>query len=221
MAARRRTARPEPVRARNLALAPDDVFDVFKRGAQALKDLDASFCLVGGLARGFYAEARSTKDVDFAVAAPTDERVDEILRGLRFAGFHEREMFFHKETGALWTARFTFGEDETRMDLLFATSGIEDAVVRDAVVKEVAEGLSVPVVARAHFLAMKCIAGRPHDLADIALLLAGASASEKRRVPSLLKLAPEQKRERGLAVWRLAVEASRVLDPERFVSKKR
>lgn len=197
-----------------MAVAPDEVFEVFSRGVQALKELDASFCLVGGLARGFYAEPRGTKDVDFAVAAESDARVDEILRGLRFSGFREREMFFHKATGALATARFTLGEDKTRMDLLFATSGIESSVVQHAVEKKISAGVFVPVVSLAHLLAMKCIAGRAQDIGDIAVLLPGASREELVLVPTLIGLAPAEKSARGLEVWRFASEAVRRFTPD-------
>lgn len=50
------------------------------------------------------------------------------------------------------------------VDLLFASSGIENEVVASADLLEVLPGLTVPVATTAHLIALKVLAGRSQDL---------------------------------------------------------
>jgi len=53
------------------------------------------------------------------------------------------------------------------VDLLFASSGIENEVVASADRLEVLPQLMVPVATTAHLIALKVLAGRNQDLTDL------------------------------------------------------
>ena len=64
------------------------------------------------------------------------------------------------------------------MDLLFASSGIENEIVASADRLEILPRLTVPVATTAHLIAMKVLAGRSQDLTDLGYLIAGASPTD-------------------------------------------
>lgn len=70
------------------------------------------------------------------------------------------------------------------VDLLFASSGIEDLVVAQARPLEILPVLILPVARPGHLLALKVLARddrrRPHDVDDLRSLLAEASRTELR-----------------------------------------
>jgi hypothetical protein len=214
MAARRRTARPRAVRRSELALAPPTVFEVFRKGAQALDSIGASYCLVGGLARGFYVEGRTTRDVDFAVATSSEATVDSIVFAMQARGFLARQFFQRKETQELATVRFTLGDEPTKLDLLFSTSGIEALAVSTATRREVEKGFEVPVVALSHYIAMKLIAGRPQDMNDVSLLLPRATAKQRELISRLLTQTQDFRREKAQRMWGIAQELEREYVPD-------
>ncbi len=184
-----------------MAGAATGVLDAFRRAVEALEEVGAAFCLVGGLARAFLAEARTTKDVDFAISAGSEAAVDELVRSLQSRGLVVREVFQHKD-GRVATVRMTWGSSPIRIDLLFATSGLEPLVVRDAVVREVLPGATAPVILLPHLVAMKLVAGRDQDLIDVGALLEVATAADRRRVPSLLAHLEPGRRARALQLWK-------------------
>lgn len=200
MAARRKPARPKVLPKAQFGGTSAQVLTVFARAVSVLETAQVGYCLVGGLARAFLAEARSTTDVDFAVSAGSEEEVDAVVRQAQASGFVLRELFT-KRDGRVATARLTWGGWPVRADLLFRTSGIEASVVRDAVRLEVLPGVTAPVVRRPHLIVMKLVAGRDQDLGDISTLVRGASREDLRRVESLLEEVPEERREQARALW--------------------
>ena len=220
MAARRRTARPSGVQARLLAAGSPRVIKVLHASISALNAQSARFCLVGGLARAFLAEARSTKDVDFAVSVPSEAAADEVVRQMQSSGFLLRSLF-QRNDGALATARLTLGQIPTRCDLLFSTSGLEGMVVEGAVIHEVTPGTHAPVITRPHLIAMKLVAARPQDLIDIEALLDVASLSDIKAVPkSLVGLSPE-KRRKATSLWKEILANRRARKPDLFPAPER
>lgn len=67
---------------------------------------------------------------------------------------------------------------DTIVDLLFASSGIEPEIAAAATELTVAPGLTVPVARTGHLIALKTLAGRAHDLADLGQLLRFADSKE-------------------------------------------
>jgi hypothetical protein len=64
------------------------------------------------------------------------------------------------------------------VDLLFASSGIENEVVASADRLEVLPRLTVPVATTAHLIALKALAGRNQDLTDLSYLIPAASPTD-------------------------------------------
>lgn len=64
------------------------------------------------------------------------------------------------------------------IDLLFASSGIENEVVAGATRLEVLPQLSAPVATTGHLIALKILAGRNQDLTDLGQLIPAASATD-------------------------------------------
>jgi len=184
-----------------LASSPTGVVDALSRAVTALDAIGARFCLVGGLARTFLAEARTTKDVDFAVSTESEAEVDRVIHALQAQGLVVREVFQRKD-GRVATVRLTWGASPIRIDLLFTTSGLEQIVVRDSTRREVLPGVLVPVIRLPHLIAMKLVAGRDQDIIDIGALLQAATPSDRRLVPTLIEQLPAAKRATALKLWR-------------------
>ncbi|MEZ4219297.1 MAG: nucleotidyl transferase AbiEii/AbiGii toxin family protein [Polyangiaceae bacterium] len=130
---------------------------------QALKDLDACgarWALVGGLAVGARAEPRTTRDVDVAVATSGDEEAEQLVHAMMGSGYELAMALEQRARGRLATVRLTT-KAGLFVDLLFASSGIEPEVVRDATPLAVLPRLEVPVASLAHLLAMKILAQTP------------------------------------------------------------
>ncbi|MFT3707227.1 MAG: nucleotidyl transferase AbiEii/AbiGii toxin family protein [Archangium sp.] len=215
MASRRRTARPTRVRQGTASALGKAVRVTFEQAIRALEIHQARYCVVGGIARGLLAESRSTTDVDFAVSVESQEEVDSLIHAMRAEGFVVREIFLKQKSRNVATARLTWKTSSVRADLLFETSGIEALVVESARVQEVLPGVSAPVVQRNELIAMKLIAGRDQDVADIAALMS-AGAHDRARVEALLDATTHPRRSEAIQLWTdiLRRRASRVEDLE-------
>jgi predicted nucleotidyltransferase len=136
-----------------------------------LQEIGARFALVGGLAVSTWADPRTTRDVDLAVAVETDAEAEALVYALRDRGYSVVQVIDHAPTGRLGTARLSGpGRPPVMTDLLFASSGIEDLVVSQAVTTTVLPGLTVPVARPGHLVALKLLAQRAeraHDSVDL------------------------------------------------------
>jgi hypothetical protein len=105
-----------------------------------------------------------------------------LVRALAPTGWQPAEHIEHA-SGRLSGVRLTHPTlpERLRADLLFAASGIEAEVVAGAQEQVVWRGLSLPVAARHHLVAMKILSAsdqRTHDGDDLRLLLGQMSPSE-------------------------------------------
>ena len=142
------------------------------------------WALVGGLAVSARAEPRFTRDVDVAVAVNDDQEAEQLARGLVASGYHVLATLEQESAGRLATVRLaTPGGDPSAVvvDLLFASSGVEREIVREAELLEVLPGLRVPVARCGHLLALKILSvspERPQDLIDILSLVGQAAPAD-------------------------------------------
>jgi len=144
-------------------------------------DLDARgrrWALVGGLAVSARAEPRTTRDVDVVVDVRDDPDAESLVLDLQATGFRVLAAVEQENVHRLATARLTAPGGTARgvvVDLLFASSGIEPEVARDAESIEVLPGLRIPVARLGHLMALKLLARddrrRPQDLDDLRALL--------------------------------------------------
>ena len=139
------------------------------------------FALIGGLAVSVRTEPRFTRDADFAVAVSGDAEAETLIRRLRECGYEVTALVEQEAVGRLATVRLALAGDAGGpvMDLLFASSGIEQEVVAEAELIELLPGLRVKVAGVAHLIALKVLSRddvqRPQDLVDLRALLRTAT----------------------------------------------
>ncbi len=173
-----------------------------------LEEQRRPWALVGGLAISVRTEPRFTRDIDFAVAVADDDEAEAIVYSLQATGFRALATVEQKETHRLATARMAPNGDRPEglmLDLLFASSGIEQEICAEAEPLEVFSGISVPVARIHHLIALKVLARddqtRPQDAADLRQLIALAETSDLERANTAVRLIEERgfNRTRNLA----------------------
>ena len=157
-----------------------------------LNAVGARWALIGGLAVGYRTEPRFTKDVDFAVAVAGQPEADGVVFRLRSRGYHPGQIFEQDYVEQTSTVRLvsTRGRSDVIVDLLFASSGIENEIVAAAGLVEVFPRLRVPVATIGHLIAMKALADRGQDRTDLGYLIpaaSGADLAQAREAVQLIK----------------------------------
>lgn len=170
----------------------------------ALDAVGARWALVGGLAVSARAQPRTTRDIDVAVVAPSDEIAEALVAALRPHGYAAATVVEQVALGRLGTVRLRrpqIGRLDPVVDLLFCSSAIEREAVEDAQPLEVFRGVVVPVARIAALVAMKLLARddrrRPQDWDDLRALLAEADADEIARARELLRMIESRGAARG------------------------
>lgn len=150
----------------------------------ALDAAGVGCALVGGLAVSIRTEPRFTRDADLAVAVASDLEAEALIRHLRGAG-HEVEALVEQDAvGRLATVRLGDAADAgaSVVDLLFASSGIEHELVRDAEFLEVLPGLTMRVARTGYLIALKVLSRndieRPQDIIDLRALFTVAQSAD-------------------------------------------
>jgi predicted nucleotidyltransferase len=166
---------------------------------EMLADLGYPWALVGGLAVSARTEPRFTRDVDFAVALKSDREAEALILAFQANAYRIDTVLEQETTGRLATVRLLApgsGEHGVILDLLFASSGIEPEVVKQATAIEVFPDLKLPVARVPELLALKILARdderRPQDTLDIRALLQEASASDLKATKTALMLITER-----------------------------
>jgi hypothetical protein len=149
-----------------------------RRAIADLSSLKARWALIGGFAISVRSIPRFTKDLDFAVAVASDAEAEDVVHRLRGRGYQPAEIIEQEYVERLSGVRLERGDSDVVVDLLFASSGIEDEVVAAATRIEVLPGLSAPVATTGHLIALKILAGRNQDLTDLESLVPGASPAD-------------------------------------------
>lgn len=148
---------------------------------RAVADLDAlkvRWALIGGLAVSVRSVPRFTKDLDFAIAVANDSEAEDVVHQLRGCGYQPAEVLEHEYVERLSGVRLERSGSDVIVDLLFASSGIENEVVTSATRLEVLPQLSAPVATTGHLIALKTLAGRNQDLTDLGSLIPAASTED-------------------------------------------
>jgi Nucleotidyl transferase AbiEii toxin, Type IV TA system len=181
-----------------------------------LRSLDLPWALVGGLALSARATPRTTNDIDVAIAVMSDREAERIVLSLKLRGYKEqpRGVLDQKDVGRLATVRLLLAQPEAagvEVDLLFASSGVEPEIVAMAQTLEVLPGVYVPVIRTGQLLALKVLAGRDKDRADVRSLIESALSEDLQLARETLTLIERRGYHRGK---NLLVELARLEDPE-------
>jgi len=162
--------------------SPASLLEIVRQAALDLAEIGVRAALVGGLAVGVHALERATRDADFAVAVDDDAAAERVTGDLVSRGYVLTLALEQTDTGRLATIRLVSPVDNyTSVDVLFASSGTESELVRDAVVLDIRAGVMLPVARRGDLVALKLLARserRPQDDQDLGALLPGLDASE-------------------------------------------
>jgi len=163
--------------------------------------LGVRWALVGGWAVSLRGEPRTTRDLDVTIMVSNDREAEGIARdlGQRGYGFLPESVLEQTDVHRLATVRFISPAtpEGCIVDLLFASSGIEPEVVAAASRLEVLPGLDVPVVQLGHLIALKVLAGRPQDLADLQSLRKYADDRDLKLARESLNLISRRGYDRG------------------------
>lgn len=155
----------------------------FSRLTGALAQYDRRWAVVGGFAVGARTEPRFTRDIDVAIAVDADQEAEAVVRHVRAAGLEVFALLEQASVERLATARLR-APDGVVVDLLFASSGLEPELVRDAEPLTVLGVRGVPIPRVGHLIAMKLLSEsdkRIKDRLDLQLLFAVADADEVKR----------------------------------------
>jgi hypothetical protein len=148
---------------------------------RAVADLDAlkvPWALIGGFAISVRSIPRFTKDLDFAIAVANDPEAEDVVHRLSGSGYHPVEILEQDYVERLSGVRLERSGSDVIVDLLFASSGIENEVVASATRINVLPRLSAQVATTGHLIALKILAGRNQDLTDLGSLIPAASAED-------------------------------------------
>lgn len=123
------------------------------------------FALVGGLAVSVRAEVRFTRDVDLVVLVADDAEAESLTYHLRSAGYSAVASVEHETQHRLSTVRL-MSPSGVKVDLLFASSGIEPEIVGRATPIDLGSAGRVPVAGAEELLAMKVLSMTDTRLQD-------------------------------------------------------
>jgi predicted nucleotidyltransferase len=157
---------------------------IFKQAAADLDAVGAKWAVVGGLAVAARSTPRFTQDVDFAVSVAGDDEAESIVHRLQIRGYAVGMMLEQDYANRLATVRLSrpvLGSSQVFVDLLFASSGIEDQIVAQADRLEMWPGCVVPVASIGHLVALKLLSRddrRLQDQLDLQALLAVATTTD-------------------------------------------
>jgi len=163
-----------------------------RRAVADLNALKVRWALVGGLAISVRSVPRFTKDLDFAVAVADDAGAEGVVHRLRGRGYQPLEVLEQDYVERLSGVRLERGGSDVVVDLLFASSGIENEVVASATRLQVLPRLSAPVAITGHLIALKTLAGRNQDLTDLGSLIPSASAEDLAIARQAVRLVQER-----------------------------
>ncbi len=190
-----------------------------------LRQLGVAYALVGGLAVSTRVRPRTTFDIDVAVSVATDRDAEDVVHRLGELGYRLERTLEHEATGRLAGVRLAPPPEldaSVPVDLLFASSGIEDELATEAERLEVLRGVLLPVARIGHLVALKLLADqpdRPQDRVDALALLAVAPADERELARASLEIIKRRGFNRGkdlqgaLRELVLQVEAAGKLSP--------
>ena len=139
----------------------------FAEMLSALSGAGAEFLIVGAHALAAHGVARATGDIDIWVK-PTRHNAERVMRALIVFGAPLKDLTADDlmKTDTV----FQIGIEPCRVDILSGISGVafDEAWSRRMVLD--IEGVTVPVLGRADFVANKRASGRAKDLLDLELL---------------------------------------------------
>jgi len=133
--------------------------------ARDLTQAHVHFALVGGIAVSVRAEVRFTRDVDLAVSVFDDREAEQLVYALQAKGYRPVASVEHEVRQRLSTVRL-LSPHGVKVDLLFASSGIEFEIVARAIPVELPDIGQIPIARAEELLSMKVLSMTERRLQD-------------------------------------------------------
>jgi hypothetical protein len=136
--------------------------------AGAASDIAAEgkrFALVGGLAVSVRAEVRFTRDVDLAVEVNDDTEAESLVYALKSGGYTTIASVEHEAQSRLATIRLRSPQG-VKVDLLFASSGIERETIERATIVPLPSVGALPIARAEELLSLKVLSMSDERLQD-------------------------------------------------------
>lgn len=172
-----------------------------QRAINLLTQLGVRFAVVGGLAVSFQAMERLTKDLDLVVAVQDDQESQKIVFEFSQLGYLTADVFEHEHSKRMATVRMISpGINPMYVDLLFASSGIENEIVDTAEEGHLFSNINVRVATISSLIALKVLSARESrmkDIVDLQSLLEVASPNDIDSSRRLLDLITARGFDRG------------------------
>lgn len=151
---------------------PYQIFETLELVATTLDALETKWALIGGLAVSSYCEPRFTRDIDLAISVKGDAEAEAFVNAWSSRNFTIDSVIEQDALGRLATVRSkeSGSADGIFVDLLFASSGIEQEIALEAREMEIMANLWIPVARPAHLFALKLLCvddQRPKDQIDL------------------------------------------------------
>ncbi len=145
----------------------------------ALNAHGVEYLVVGGWAVGYYADPRSTKDIDIFIRSSlkNSEAVFRALAefGAPLAGVTASD--FHDSP----TSVFQIGFSPARVDLLQSIDGVDFDEAWQNREQFILDGVEVNVISEEHLIKNKLKSGRLSDLADVEAIRAADKANQAQK----------------------------------------
>ncbi len=139
----------------------------FREFFELLNDLSVEFLIIGGVAYNFYAPPRATKDIDIWVNPESDNCAKLIIAIANF-GFPIGDLAVDDISSN--PRVMMLGRVPNRIDILTFPDGVVWSQAEPRSVHEQYDGVPVRVLGIDDLVLSKRAAGRPRDLADVAML---------------------------------------------------
>jgi predicted nucleotidyltransferase len=171
-----------------------DLASLLERIGRDLGAQSIEWALVGGIAVSARTEPRFTRDIDLAVSVGDDAEAERVVRALTGSGWQVVATVEQVATRRLAAVRLALADVDVAgrvVDLLFASSGVEEELVAQADELEVLPGIPARVAQVGHLIVLKLLARaatRPQDDVDIAALLATARSDDLRLASEAARL---------------------------------
>jgi len=177
---------------------------VLRRALSDLARIGARGAVIGGQAVSARAEFRFTRDVDFALAVANDREAERVVNAFLATGYRLLSLLEQTATDRLATVRLLPpGQTESGaiLDLLFASTGLEQEIVAQSESVMLYPGLSAPVAQIGHLIALKVLSRdddtRPQDIIDLRALIVEATPDDLELARVSLDLIAERGFDRG------------------------
>jgi hypothetical protein len=187
VARRQASSRRKRASTRALAAIKEKLGIALAATVSALHRAEIPFAIVGGLAVGARSEPHVTRNIDLVFPIEDDAAAEARIFVLEQLGFRVRSLFEREGNGISVVRTSHRRSPDVLVDFMISISGIESEITRAASIEHVL-GTKYPVAQRWHLLAMKVLANRLNDQADLQHLIEASNANELKKTEAALRL---------------------------------